>query len=98
MRLQTDVSSVRVQKFTVKLHNSVIGADVTIEKAAVSVIPLSCAILPSAEGVQMDKAIIAENVHWKQCCMGCGEEAPNVLKPAVYAFGLATVGEKRDSG
>ena len=26
--------------------------------------------------------------------LGCGEEAPNVLKPAVYAFGIATVGER----
>ena len=26
--------------------------------------------------------------------LGFGEEAANVLKPAVYAFGLATVGER----
>ena len=26
--------------------------------------------------------------------LGCGEEAPNVLKPAVYAFGIATIGER----
>ena len=25
--------------------------------------------------------------------MGCGEEAPNVRKPNIYAFGIATVGE-----
>lgn len=26
--------------------------------------------------------------------VGCGEEAKNVFKPAVYAFGLATIGEQ----
>ena len=26
--------------------------------------------------------------------IGCGEEAPNVLKPAVYGFGLVTIAEK----
>lgn len=26
--------------------------------------------------------------------MGVGEEAPNVLKPNIYGFGLVTVGEK----
>jgi glucose-1-phosphate adenylyltransferase 2 len=25
--------------------------------------------------------------------LGCGEEAPNIKKPAVYAFGIATIGE-----
>jgi len=47
------------------------------------------------EGVQMDKAIIAEDVTiGNNVVLGCGEEAPNVLKPAVYAFGIATVGER----
>ena len=46
-------------------------------------------------GVQMDKAIIAEDVTiGNNVVLGCGEEAPNVLKPAVYAFGIATVGER----
>ena len=40
-------------------------------------------------------AIIAENVHvGKHVVMGVGEEAPNVLKPNIYGFGLVTVGEK----
>ena len=43
----------------------------------------------------MDKAIIAEDVTiGNNVVLGCGEEAPNVLKPAVYAFGIATVGER----
>jgi glucose-1-phosphate adenylyltransferase len=47
------------------------------------------------QNVVMDKSIIAEDVViGNGVVMGCGEEAPNVLKPAVYAFGLATVGER----
>ena len=43
----------------------------------------------------MDKAIIAEDVIiGNHVVLGCGEEAPNVAKPAVYAFGIATVGER----
>ena len=43
----------------------------------------------------LDKAIVAENVTvGNHVTLGCGEEAENVLKPAVYAFGLATVGEQ----
>ena len=47
------------------------------------------------ENVVMDKSIIAEDVViGNNVVLGCGEEAPNVLKPAVYAFGIATVGER----
>ena len=47
------------------------------------------------EGTQVNKAIIAENVHvGRHVVMGVGEEAPNVLKPNIYGFGLVTVGEK----
>ena len=43
----------------------------------------------------IDQAIVAEDVViGKNVTLGCGEEAPNVLKPAVYAFGIATVGER----
>ena len=43
----------------------------------------------------MDKAIIAEDVKiGNNVVIGCGEEAENVLKPAVYSFGIATIGEK----
>ena len=43
----------------------------------------------------MDKAIVAEDVTiGKNVTLGFGEEAPNVDKPAVYAFGIATVGER----
>ena len=43
------------------------------------------------ENAHIDKSIIAENVIvGDNVVMGVGEEAPNVLKPAVYGFGLVT--------
>ena len=78
-----------------EVHNSVIGPNVVIGKGSVirdSIIMRNSTI---GEGVQMDKAIIAEDVTiGNNVVLGCGEEAPNVLKPAVYAFGIATVGER----
>lgn len=39
-------------------------------------------------------AIIAENVViGSDCKIGDGVEAPNKLRPDIYAFGLATIGE-----
>ncbi len=77
-----------------EVHNSVIGADVWIEKGAVvkdSIIMRHSRIGASSS---VDKAIIAENVQVGQNVrIGVGEEAPNVLKPNIYAFGLATIGE-----
>ena len=47
------------------------------------------------ENVRMDKSIIAEDVTvGNDVVIGCGEEAPNVLKPAVYAFGLGWLSAK----
>lgn len=78
-----------------EVHNSVIGPNVVIGKGSVirdSIIMRNSTV---GEEVQMDKAIIAEDVNiGNHVVLGCGEEAPNVLKPAVYAFGLATVGER----
>ena len=75
--------------------NSVIGAGVTIDKDAVvkdSIIMRNTVI---GENSVLDKAIIAEDVTvGDNVIIGCGEEAKNVLKPAVYAFGLATIGEQ----
>ena len=46
------------------------------------------------ENAHIDKSIIAENVIvGDNVVMGVGEEAPNVLKPAVYGFGLVTIAE-----
>ena len=77
-----------------EVHNSVIGPNVVIGKGTVirdSIIMRNTLV---GENVTMDKAIVAEDV-----CIGNGvrigegEEAPNVFKPAVYAFGLAVIGE-----
>lgn len=77
-----------------EVHNSVIGAGVTVKKGAVihdSIIMKETVI---GENVHIDKSIIAENVTvGDNVVMGVGEEAPNVLKPAVYGFGLVTIAE-----
>ncbi|NCB92181.1 MAG: glucose-1-phosphate adenylyltransferase [Clostridia bacterium] len=77
-----------------EVHNSVIGADVTIDAGTVirdSIIMKHTHVGP---GCQIDKAIIAESVDvGANVEMGVGEEAPNVLKPAVYGFGLVTIAE-----
>ena len=77
-----------------EVHNCVIGADVTVEKGAVvrdSIIMKHAVI---GAGCEINKAIIAEEVNVREnVVMGIGDEVPNVYKPAVYSFGLVTVGE-----
>ena len=77
-----------------EVHNSVIGADVKIEKGAVIRDSIIMRHSQIGEGTTIDKAIIAENVKvGANVVMGVGEEAPNVLKPKIYSFRLVTVGE-----
>ena len=77
-----------------EVHNSVIGADVRIEKGTVVRDSIVMRHSKIGAGTQVDKSIIAENVViGENVVMGVGEEQPNVLKPSVYAFGLVTVGE-----
>ena len=77
-----------------EVHNSVIGPNVVIGKGSVirdSIIMKNTSV---GENVVMDKAIVAEDVVvGNNVVIGCCEEAPNVLKPAVYSFGLAAIGE-----
>ena len=77
-----------------EVHNSVIGPNVVIGRGSVirdSIIMKNTSV---GENVVMDKAIVAEDVVvGNNVVIGCGEEAPNVLKPAVYSFGLAVIGE-----
>ena len=77
-----------------EVHNSVIGPNVVISRGAVvedSIIMRNSTI---GENTILNKAIIAEDVTiGDNVTVGFGEEAENVLKPAVYAFGLATIGE-----
>ena len=77
-----------------EVYNSVIGPNVIIEKG--SIVRDSIIMRNSTVGrnVTMDKAIVAEDVTiGNDVVIGCGEEVPNVWKPAIYAFGLATIGE-----
>ncbi|MCF0132535.1 MAG: glucose-1-phosphate adenylyltransferase [Blautia sp.] len=78
-----------------EIHNSVIGPNVIIGKGSVirdSIIMRNTTI---GDYVQMDKAIVAEDVViGDHVVIGCGEETPNVLKPDVYSFGIATIGER----
>ena len=77
-----------------EVHNSVIGPNVVIGRGSVirdSIIMKNTSV---GENVVMDKAIVAEDVVvGNNVVIGCGEKAPNVLKPAVYSFGLAAIGE-----
>ena len=77
-----------------EVHNSVIGPNVVIGRGSIvrdSIIMRNSVV---GENVTMDKAIIAEDVTiGSNVVIGFGEEAENVLKPSVYAFGLATIGE-----
>ena len=78
-----------------EVYNSVIGAGVTIGHGAVvrdSIIMRDTSI---GAGCQVYKAIIAEEVEVDDGCMiGVGDEAPSKLDSRIYAFGLATIGEK----
>ena len=79
-----------------EVHHSVIGArTLVIGRGTVvrdSIIMRNSQI---GEDTVLDKAIVAEDVViGNKVTLGFGEEAANVLKPAVYAFGLATVGER----
>ena len=77
-----------------EVHNSVIGPNVVISRGAVvedSIIMRNSTV---GENTILNKAIVAEDVTiGDNVTVGFGEEAENVLKPAVYAFGLATIGE-----
>ena len=77
-----------------EVHNSVIGPNVVIGKGSVirdSIIMKNTSV---GENVVMEKAIVAEDVVvGNNVVIGCGEEAPNVLKHAVYSFGLVAIGE-----
>ncbi len=77
-----------------EIHNSVIGAGVTIKKGAVvrdSIIMRECVL---GENVKIQKAIIAENVKiGANSELGFGEFAPSKYDPKVYQSDLVTVGE-----
>ncbi len=77
-----------------KVYKSVISPGVIIEPGALvrdSIIMQNAVI---KAGALVDKAIIAENaVIGERSQVGVGVELPNRVKPAVYSFGLAVIGE-----
>lgn len=76
------------------VENSVIGSCVTVGEGAVIRNSIIMNGVTIGDGAVIDKAIIAENVEvGKNAHLGVGEEAVNEMKPAVYAFGLVTIGE-----
>ena len=77
-----------------EVHNSVIGAGVTIGKGTVvrdSIIMQDTCI---GENCIIEKAIIAENVNVADdVVLGIGADIPNKWKPGIYAAGLVTIAE-----
>lgn len=74
--------------------NSVVGSGVTIGKGAVvrdSIIMRGAVI---GQGAVLDRAIVAENsTIGDRAVVGFGDAVPNKVKPNIYSYGLAVVGE-----
>lgn len=77
-----------------EVHNCIISSGVVIGEGAVvrdSIIMRDAQI---GQGCVIDKAIIAENTKIEDhAVLGIGSDVPNRLKPAIYSFGLVTIGE-----
>lgn len=77
-----------------EVHNCVIGSGVVIEEGAVVRDSIIMKDVKIGKGCVIDKAIIAERCTvGDYAVLGIGGEVPNKLKPAIYSFGLVTVGE-----
>ena len=77
-----------------EVHNCVISAGVTVEEGAVVKDSIIMSDVSIGKGCVIDKAIIAENTKIGEgSILGVGSEEPNKSKPAVYSFGLVTIGE-----
>jgi glucose-1-phosphate adenylyltransferase len=77
-----------------EVSNSVIGSGVTIEPGAVVRDSIIMQKTEIRAGAFVDRAIIAENVViGERTKVGVGEAVPNRLKPSIYSFGLAVIGE-----
>ena len=80
-----------------EVHNCIISSGVVIGEGAVvrdSIIMRDAQI---GQGCVIDKAIIAENTKiGDHAVLGIGSDVPNRLKPAIYSFGLVTIGENSE--
>lgn len=77
-----------------EVHNCIIGSGVIVKEGAIvrdSIIMKDATI---GENCVIDKAIIAERTKiGDNVTLGIGSDVPNKLKPAIYSFGLVTIGE-----
>ena len=77
-----------------EVHNCVIGSGVTIGEGTVVRDSIIMKDVSIGKGCVIDKSILAENCEiGDNVTFGIGRDVPNKLKPAVYSFGLVTVGE-----
>ena len=77
-----------------EVHNCVVGSGVTIGEGTVVRDSIIMKDVRIGKGCVIDKSIIAENcVVGDNVTFGLGSDVPNKSKPAIYSFGLVTVGE-----
>ena len=77
-----------------EVRNCVIGSGVTIEDGAVVRDSIIMKDTKIKKGCVIDKSIIAENCEiGENVTLGIGSDVPKKLKPAIYSFGLVTIGE-----
>ena len=77
-----------------EVKHSVLSAGVTVGKGSVIRDSIIMQDVVIGENCVIDKAIIAENVEvGDNVTIGIGADTPNQLRPDIYAFGIATIGE-----
>ncbi|MEZ3436391.1 MAG: glucose-1-phosphate adenylyltransferase [Lachnospiraceae bacterium] len=77
-----------------QVHNCIVGSGVTIEEGAVIRDSIIMKDVKIGKGCVIDKSIVAEScVIGDHVTLGIGSDIPNKLKPAIYSFGLVTIGE-----
>ncbi len=78
-----------------QVTGSVLSAGVIVEEGAVVKDSIIMSDTHIGKDAYIEKAIIAENCKiGDRTRIGVGEEAPSMLNASIYAFGLATIGEK----
>ncbi len=79
-----------------EVHSSVIGSEVVIGKGSVIRDSIIMKDTRVGENCVMEKQSLQKNclVWGNNVTIGIGSDIPNKLKPAIYSFGLAAMGEK----
>ena len=77
-----------------QVYNCIVGSGVTIGEGAVIRDSIIMKDVTIGKGCVIDKSIVAESCEiGDRVTLGIGSDVPNKLKPAVYSFGLVTIGE-----